>query len=90
MRLRNDPKVGLDYEVDLPDTTAGNDTYVLTKRGDLKSASMGFVAYQEEFRHEGSTLVRHLLSMQLTEISPTRHRPTLKPNGPTTFGAAIR
>jgi uncharacterized protein len=71
MRLRNDPNVGLDYEVDLPATTAGNDTYVLTKRGDLKSASMGFVAYEEEFRHEGSVLVRHLLSIKLTEISPT-------------------
>jgi HK97 family phage prohead protease len=71
MRLRNDPKVGLDYEVDLPDTTAGNDTYALTRRGDLKSASMGFVSYQDEFRHEGSVLVRHLLSIRLTEISPT-------------------
>jgi hypothetical protein len=70
MRLRNDPNVGLDYEVDLPDTTAGNDTYVLTKRGDLRSASMGFVAYESEFRHEGSVLVRHLLSIRLTEISP--------------------
>jgi HK97 family phage prohead protease len=71
MRLRNDPNVGLDYEVDLPDTTAGNDTYALTKRGDLRSASMGFIAYQEEFRHEGATLVRHLISIRLTEISPT-------------------
>ena len=34
MRLRNDPNVGLDYEVDLPDTTAGNDTFALTRRGD--------------------------------------------------------
>ena len=53
MRLRNDRKVGVDYEVDLPDTTAGNDTYELTKRGDVRSASMGFTAYHDEFTHEG-------------------------------------
>ena len=52
MRLRDDPNVGIDYEVDLPPTTAGNDTYELTKRGDIRNASMGFVAYEEEFRHE--------------------------------------
>jgi HK97 family phage prohead protease len=70
MSLRNNPDVGLDYEVDLPDTTAGNDAYVLIKRGDLRSASMGFQDYGSEWSHDGSIAVRHLVSIRLTEISP--------------------
>jgi hypothetical protein len=31
---------------------------------------MGFKAYQDEFSHEGSTLVRHLISIRISEISP--------------------
>jgi uncharacterized protein len=70
MRLRDDPGIGLEYEVDLPDTTAGNDAYVLTKRWDLKSASMGFLDYGSEWSRDGSIAVRHLVSIRLTEISP--------------------
>jgi uncharacterized protein len=70
MRVKGMPE-GVDFEVDLPQTTAGNDTYELHKRGDLRYASMGFQSFEGEFRREGSVVVRHLISIRLQEISPT-------------------
>lgn len=70
LRLTDEPNVGLHYECDLPNTTAGNDTYELVKRGELRSASMSFHAFEQDFTTDGTVLIRHLISIKLTEISP--------------------
>ncbi len=70
LRLTDEER-GLHYEVDLPNTTAGNDCHELVRTGRIRHSSMGFQAFQSEFRHEGSVLVRHLVSVRLTEVSPT-------------------
>jgi uncharacterized protein len=70
LRLTDDPDVGLSYEADLPDTGAGRDAYELVRTGRIKHSSMGFSCMADEFRHEGSTVVRHLLQIRLIECSP--------------------
>jgi hypothetical protein len=59
------------YELDLPNTGAGRDTYELTSSGRIKGTSIGFQTFGDEFRREGATIVRHLLSIRLAHISPT-------------------
>jgi len=70
LRLSNEAR-GLYYEVDLPNTTAGNDCYELVRTGRIRHSSMGFQSFEDEFRRDGSLLVRHLVSIRLTEVSPT-------------------
>jgi HK97 family phage prohead protease len=43
LRLR-DSAEGLHYEVDIPDTTAGRDTQVYMKRGDIQGSSFAFIS----------------------------------------------
>jgi HK97 family phage prohead protease len=69
LRLADEER-GLAYEADLPDTTAGRDCYELVRTGRMAHSSMGFVCFDDEFRHDGSALIRHLVSVKLTEISP--------------------
>lgn len=69
MRLEDGPD-GLSYELDLPNTTAGNDTHELVRTNRLRGASMGFQAFEQEFARVGGSLVRHLISIRLDEISP--------------------
>ncbi|CQD10629.1 Caudovirus prohead protease [Mycobacterium europaeum] len=71
LRLSNDEERGLHYECDLPDTGAGRDCYELVRTGRMRHSSIGFQCFQDEFRHEGTLLVRHLVSVRLTEVSPT-------------------
>jgi HK97 family phage prohead protease len=70
LRLTDDPAVGLSYEADLPDTGAGRDCYELVRSGRIRHSSMAFIAIHDEFRSQGSTLVRHLTDIRLTEVSP--------------------
>jgi len=70
LRLSNEAR-GLHYEVDLPNTTAGNDCYELVRTGRIRHSSMGFQSFEDEFHRDGSLLVRHLVSIRLTEVSPT-------------------
>jgi uncharacterized protein len=69
LRLSVDSR-GLDYEVDLPDTTAGNDVLALTRRGDLRNSSFSFQVYDQDFTHENGTTVRHLTSVRLIDVAP--------------------
>ena len=69
LRLAVD-RVGLDYEVDLPDTSAGNDVLALTQRRDLRSSSFSFQCYDQELSHENGFAVRHLVSVRLIDVSP--------------------
>jgi len=70
LRLSNEAR-GLHYEVDIPNATAGNDCYELVRTGRIRYSSMGFQSFEEEFRRDGSLLVRHLASIRLTEVSRT-------------------
>jgi HK97 family phage prohead protease len=70
LRLDNQPD-GLHYEVDLPNTSAGRDTYELTSSRRIKGTSIGFHTFDDEFRREGLTVVRHLVSIRLAHVAPT-------------------
>ncbi|PEP81913.1 HK97 family phage prohead protease, partial [Bacillus toyonensis] len=50
LRLEEDDK-GLRFELDLPRTTVGNDTYESVKRGDIAGVSFGFRAIQQEWEN---------------------------------------
>lgn len=49
LRIGTDSE-GLAFELDLPDTTVGNDVRELAERGDLSGASFGFLPDAFEFR----------------------------------------
>lgn len=63
--------VGLQYEIDLPDTSAGRDVKVLAERGDLRYSSFAFRTMDDEWdlTPEGFPL-RTLLSVQLVDVAP--------------------
>jgi uncharacterized protein len=69
LRLNVDSR-GLDYEVDLPNTTAGNDVFELTQRTDLRASSFAFQVYDQEWTHEDGIPVRHLTSVRLIDVAP--------------------
>jgi len=50
LRLRENDN-GLEFEVDLPSTTAGNDTYESVQRGDLNAMSFAFTVQDERMCH---------------------------------------
>jgi HK97 family phage prohead protease len=70
LRLSEDAK-GLRFEVDVPDTTYGNDLLVSVKRGDVRANSFGFITPPggDRFKPEGKTYVRELLNVDLREVS---------------------
>ena len=70
LQLREDSK-GLQFSLQLPDTTAGRDLAVLAARGDLGGMSFGFVATDESW--SGNT--RELRSVELHEISVVQSWP---------------
>lgn len=63
--------VGLIYDNPLPDTTAGRDTSVLAKRGDLRYSSFAFYCIEDEwgFTEQGFPL-RTLKQVQLIDVAP--------------------
>lgn len=62
---------GLDYTVDCPETSAGNDVLTLTSRGDLRNSSFAFQVFDDDFTYDGGSLpVRHLISVRLIDVSP--------------------
>jgi HK97 family phage prohead protease len=66
------PTRGLDYVVDLPNTSAGNDVLELTTRHDLQNSSFSFQVYDQDFTRDGDSgvPVRHLISVRLIDVSP--------------------
>lgn len=65
LRLRSDDH-GLEYEVDLPNTSYANDLRELVERGDVTGASFGFVP--GEF--ERGPVRTHTSVAQLVDVSP--------------------
>lgn len=70
LRLFED-NIGLRFELDLPNTTLGNDAYETIKRGDVDGVSFGFVMQKEEWDESDlDNVVRTITKAKLLEISP--------------------
>jgi HK97 family phage prohead protease len=63
--------VGLDYTVDLPDTSYARDLAVLAERGDVSKSSFAFYTFEDDWSmtDQGFPL-RTLLSGQLIDVAP--------------------
>jgi len=69
LRLSEDV-VGLRFELDLPNTTLGNDTYVSIKRGDVDGVSFGFSMISEEIQEpDDDLMLRTVTKAKLLEVS---------------------
>ncbi|PEC81603.1 HK97 family phage prohead protease [Bacillus cereus] len=70
LRLFED-EIGLRFELDLADTTLGDDTYKTIKRGDVDGVSFGFQMVKEEWdESDPDNVVRSVTKAKLVEISP--------------------
>jgi uncharacterized protein len=74
MRLSSD-KVGLRFEVDLPDTNTGNDTAEEVRRGDLSGCSFAFRVETDEWKHlPDGTSERTLIKIsRLFDVGPVTY-----------------
>jgi HK97 family phage prohead protease len=68
LRLAEDEK-GLRVEIDVPDTSDGNDLWVLCERGDISGMSFGFRVTKEEWDETVSPNRRTILAVELHEVS---------------------
>lgn len=63
--------VGLGYEVDLPNTTAGRDAAELAQRGEYRFSSFAFSLIDAEWREDGENrLIRRNTNMRLIDVAP--------------------
>lgn len=71
LRLRED-NVGLSFELDLPNTTAGKDALTSIRRKDVSGMSFGFFVQEDSWaRGKGADPhIRTLLKVDLFEVSP--------------------
>ena len=68
LRLAEDGK-GLLVEIDVPNTTEGNDLWELVGRGDISGMSFGFRVTKETWDETGDTPVRTIEKLNLIEVS---------------------
>lgn len=69
LRLQEDDE-GLRFELDLPKTTLGNDTYESIKRGDIDGVSFGFMVEDDEIiEPEDDLPLRTVKKAKLLEVS---------------------
>jgi hypothetical protein len=69
LRLVED-SIGLRFELDLPKTTLGNDTYETIKRGDVDGVSFGFSMISEEIEEpDDDLMLRTVTKAKLLEVS---------------------
>lgn len=69
LRLHEDEH-GLAFELDLPNTTTGNDAYELIRTGVVSGVSFGFSVRKESFEKGENMPLRTLKDIDLFEISP--------------------
>lgn len=64
----------LRFEIDIPDTAAGNDAWTLIQRGDVDGVSFGMRVtkdkWSSEKREDGKLYRRTIMNAELFEISP--------------------
>lgn len=72
LRLEEDD-IGLRFELDLPNSSWGNDAYESIQRGDVDGVSFGFFVREDnwEFLKDEDLYERTLLDVDMHEISPT-------------------
>ncbi len=69
LRLFED-NIGLRFELDLPDTTLGDDTYKSIKRGDVDGVSFGFQMISHEIEEpDDDLMLRTVTKAKLLEVS---------------------
>lgn len=68
LRLSEDG-VGLRVEIDVPDTTDGNDIWELVERQDVSGMSFGFIVTKELWDETGDVPVRTIQALELMEVS---------------------
>jgi len=56
--------IGLHYEFDIPETTAGNDLIIMMKRGDVKHSSFAFVVGEVEITRIDEVLIRNIITIK--------------------------
>ncbi|MGE6516643.1 HK97 family phage prohead protease [Lysinibacillus sphaericus] len=70
LRLFEDD-IGLRFELDLPNSTLGNDAYETIKRGDVDGVSFGFRMVKQEWdENDIENITRTISKAKLLEISP--------------------
>lgn len=71
LRLSVD-KIGLRYDIDLPDTQVGRDTATSADRGDISGSSFAFAIRESgaEWRRENGIEIRELRELELFDVSP--------------------
>ncbi|MCR6498423.1 HK97 family phage prohead protease [Shinella sp. CPCC 101442] len=70
LRLVEDER-GLKVEIDVPNTTDGNDLWELVDRGDISGMSFGFRATKQEWDDTGDMPQRTVLEAELYEVTAT-------------------
>lgn len=70
LRLSEDSR-GLKVEIDVPDTTDGNDLWTLVERGDISGMSFGFRATKQEWDDTGDIPQRTVIEAELYEVTAT-------------------
>jgi HK97 family phage prohead protease len=70
----NSDTTGLNYDIDLPNNTWGNDAYESVKRGDVDGSSFGFKCLNDKWSEievgGEQMLKRTILEAELYEVSP--------------------
>ncbi|MBB6299915.1 HK97 family phage prohead protease [Rhizobium leucaenae] len=69
LRLSEDAQ-GLRFELDLPNTSDGNDLWELVSRGDISGVSFGFCVTNQSWDESVEPAVRTIKQVDLFEISP--------------------
>jgi HK97 family phage prohead protease len=70
MRLTKDD-IGLEFEIDLPDTTVGRDLVVSMERGDIDGSSFSFRAINDEWGFTDDDFpVRTVRAMKMYDVGP--------------------
>jgi hypothetical protein len=63
--------VGIEYDVDLPETSYGRDVKALAERGDLRYSSFAFRVLEDDWSFTGQDFpLRILRSIQLVDVAP--------------------
>lgn len=70
LRLHEDER-GLKVEIDVPNTTDGNDLWELVERGDVSGMSFAFRATKQEWDDTGELPSRTILEAELYEVTAT-------------------
>jgi HK97 family phage prohead protease len=69
LRLSSDSH-GLEFELDLPDTTVGHDVRAMVDAGLITGCSFGFIADEQDWSiHEGRDLRTHVSVKRLLDVS---------------------